>query len=292
MEKPTIKVAILDLYNREKNEGMRGIRSLLYLERLKTDARVRWDVYDVRDAAEVPDDSYDVYISSGGPGSPLASGEHWEKNYFRLIDNLWEHNLKNADQKKHVFFICHSFQLICRHWKVGEVTKRRSTSFGVFPMYETTEAVNEPLFEKLPEPFYAVDSRDYQVIQPNNTLMEREGFQLLALEKPRPHVDLERAMMAVRFSDEFFGTQFHPEADPQGMLRYLARPDKKEHVIKHHGPEKYYQMVDYLDDPNKIILTQQIILPSFLTNSFNKVLEAADFVPETKMNHAFEKFSG
>jgi homoserine O-succinyltransferase len=278
MEKPTIKVAVLDLYNRVQNEGMRGIRSLLYLERMKTDARVRWDIYDVRNAEEVPDESYDVYISSGGPGSPLESGEHWEKKYFGLIDNLWEHNLKNADQKKHVFFICHSFQLICRHWKVGEVTKRKSTSFGVLPIHETDDAVNEPLFEKLPEPFYAVDSRDYQVIQPNVQLMEREGYQLLALEKPRPHVDLERAMMAVRFSDEFIGTQFHPEADPEGMLRYFSRPDKKELIIKNHGPEKYYQMVDYLDDPQKIVLTQQTILPTFLSSSFNRVLQTADCV--------------
>lgn len=285
MDKPTIKVAILDLYNREKNEGMRGIRSLLYLERLKTDARVRWDVFDIRDAEEVPDDSYDVYISSGGPGSPLASGEHWEKKYFHLIDTLWEFNLKHADRKKHVFFICHSFQLICRHWKVGEVTKRRSTSFGIFPIHEIDrENVNEPLFEKLPEPFYAVDSRDYQVVQPNHTLLEREGFQLLALEKPRPHVNLERAVMAVRFSDEFIGTQFHPEADAQGMLRYFSRPEKKEHIIKHHGPEKYYQMVDYLDDLDKIALTQQIIIPTFLGISFNKVLESAGYVSEPKIN--------
>ncbi|HUM47099.1 MAG TPA: GMP synthase [Chitinophagales bacterium] len=278
MDKPTIKVAVLDLYNREKNEGMRCIRSLLYLEKLKTDARVRWDIFDVRNAEEIPDESYDVYISSGGPGSPLASGEAWEKKYFQLIDNLWEHNLKNADHKKHAFFICHSFQLLCRHWKVGEVTKRKSTSFGVLPIHETEEAANEPLFEKLPEPFYAVDSRDYQVVQPNQKLMEREGYQLLALEKPRPHVGLERAMMAVRFSDEFIGTQFHPEADPQGMLRYFSRPDKKEIIIKHHGVEKYYQMVDYLDDPDKIVLTQQTILPTFLNNSFDKVLETADCV--------------
>lgn len=278
MDKPTIRVAVLDLYNREKNEGMRCIRSLLYLEKMKTDARVRWDIYDVRNAEEVPDESYDVYISSGGPGSPLESGERWEKEYFKLIDNLWEHNLKNADQKKHVFFICHSFQLMCRHWKVGEVTKRRSPAFGVFPIHETEDAAIEPLFEKLPEPFYAVDSRDYQVIQPNQTLMEREGYQLLALEKMRPHVDLERAMMAVRFSDEFIGTQFHPEADPQGMLRYFSRPDKKETIIKNHGTEKYYQMVDYLDHPDKIVLTQQTILPTFLSNSFDKVLETADCV--------------
>nr|MBA2422125.1 GMP synthase [Chitinophagales bacterium] len=164
MDQPSIRVAVLDLYNRVTNEGMRGIRALLYNERKRTDARVRWDLYDIRNAEEIPDTSYDVYISSGGPGSPLQSGEPWENKYFNLIDKLWEHNLKNNDQKKHVFFICHSFQLICRHWKVGEVTKRRSTAFGVFPIHQTDDGEAEPLFEKLPEPFYAVDSRDYQVV--------------------------------------------------------------------------------------------------------------------------------
>lgn len=257
---------------------MRCIRSLLYLERERTDARVRWDIFDVRNAEEIPDESYDVYISSGGPGSPLESGENWEKKYFKLIDNLWEHNLKNNDQKKHVFFICHSFQLMCRHWKVADVTKRKSPAFGVFPIHETDAAKSEPLFEKLPEPFYAVDSRDYQVVQPNKSLMEREGYHLLAIEKDRPHVELERATMAIRFSDEFIGTQFHPEADPQGMLRYFSRPDKKELIIKNHGEKKYFEMVDHLDDPNKIVLTQQTILPTFLKTSFSRVLETADCV--------------
>jgi GMP synthase-like glutamine amidotransferase len=278
MDKPTIKIAILDLYNREKNEGMRCIRTLLHAESKKTEARLRWDIYDVRNAEEVPDENYDLYISSGGPGTPLETGERWEKKYFKLIDNLWEHNLKNSDRKKSVFFICHSFQLLCRHWKIAEVTRRRSTAFGVFPIHETEDAATEPLFEKLPDPFYAVDSRDYQVIQPNHSLMESEGFRLLAIEKERPHVELERAVMAMRFSDEFVGTQFHPEADPEGMLRYFSRPDKKESIIKNYGEKKYYQMVAYLDDPDKIVLTQQTILPTFLRSAFNKILEPADCV--------------
>jgi hypothetical protein len=70
MDKPTIRVAILDLYNREENQGMRGIRSLLYLESKTADARLRWDIFDVRNAGDVPGLEYDIYISSGGPGSP------------------------------------------------------------------------------------------------------------------------------------------------------------------------------------------------------------------------------
>ncbi len=131
---------------------------------------------------------------------------------------------------------------------------------------------------ELPDPFYAVDSRDYQVVQPNMSLMEEQGFRLVALEKSRPQVELERAVMAVRFSDEFIGTQFHPEADPEGMLRYFSRPDKKEFIVKNYGEKKYFEMVDYLDDPEKIVLTQHTILPTFLRSSFSRILETADCV--------------
>lgn len=277
MEKPTIKVAILDLYNREENQGMRGIRALLYLESKRTDARVRWDIYDVRNAEEIPGTDYDIYISSGGPGSPLASGERWEKKYFSLIDRLWKYN-QDHDQKKHIFFICHSFQLICRHWNVGSVIKRRSSAFGIFPVHKTEAGMHDPLFEGLPEPFYAVDSRDYQIVQPDLKQFKRDGFSLLALEKIRPHVPLERAVMAIRFSEEIVGTQFHPEGDPEGMLRYFSRPDKKKLIIKNHGEKKYYEMVDSLDDQNKIILTQKTVIPTFLSNAFGKILQTADCV--------------
>jgi GMP synthase-like glutamine amidotransferase len=85
----------------------------------------------------------------------LKAAKPWREKIFGLIDRIWEHNLKNTEQKKHVFFICHSFQLICRHWKVGTVIKRRSPAFGVFPVHQTIEGIDEPLFDKLPEPFYA-----------------------------------------------------------------------------------------------------------------------------------------
>ena len=87
------------MYNRHPNQGMRGIRSLLYLESQKIDAQIRWHVFDVRNAEELPDDSYDIYISSGGPGSPLESNEPWEKKYFLLIDHLWNFNRKTLTEK-------------------------------------------------------------------------------------------------------------------------------------------------------------------------------------------------
>ena len=77
-------------------------------------------------------------------------------------------------------------------------------------------------------------------------------------------MQLERATMAIQFTPEIFGTQFHPEADAQGMIFYLKQDEKKSVVVTNHGEEKYEQMLLHLNDPDKIMLTRHIIIPSFL----------------------------
>jgi len=264
-DKQPVKVAVLDLYNGIENEGMRGIREILERYKIKNDLNLTYEVFDVRKKVEVPGNGFDIYISSGGPGDPLESeGSEWEKKYFKLIDSLEDHNLSNTSQKKHAFFICHSFQLMCRKYALGGINMRKSPSFGVLPVNETNAGRNEPLFEGLADPFYAVDSRFWQVIHPNEKRFTDLGMQLLAIEKERPHVDLPRAMMAVRFSDYFFSTQFHPEADAIGIRSLLLKEDKKKEVVSEHGLDKYNEMLERLEDPDKITQTQNTIIPNFL----------------------------
>jgi len=164
-----------------------------------------------------------------------------------------------------VLFICHSFQLACRHYSIARVTNRKSTAFGVFPVHMLEGAGEEPVFQGLRDPFYAVDSRSYQVIQPDPQRLAELGGQVLAIEKERPHVPLERAIMAVRFNEYMIGTQFHPEADAAGMSMYLQREDRKATVIAEHGEEKWKSMIEQLDDPDKIRYTYSHIIPNFLT---------------------------
>jgi hypothetical protein len=109
-----------------------------------------------------------------------------------------------------------------------------------------------------------VDSRDYQVIKPNYERLESMGGKVLSIEKERPHVPLERAVMAIRFNKYFVGTQFHPEADPIGMSMYLQTEDKKKAVIDEHGEAKWASMVQQLQDPDKIVWTYNHIIPNFL----------------------------
>src|SRR5690606_36377836 len=157
--------------------------------------------FDVRLKLEIPDLSFDVYISSGGPGSPLESkGTDWENAYFKWIQTVMDYNRSEVNVvKKPVFFICHSFQLAIRYFNAAKVSKRKSTAFGVFPIHYLSAANEDPVFEGLSDPFYAVDSRDYQVTEPNHRRLEELGGAILAIEKARPHVPLERAIMAIRF---------------------------------------------------------------------------------------------
>lgn len=261
-----VRVAILDLYAGEANQGMRCLRQIIREWAAAHQYQVELDEFEVRLSLSVPDTSYDIYISSGGPGSPLESeGSEWESRYFSWLQEIetWNNNSEGFP-KKYVFFICHSFQLACRHYLVGNVCKRKSTAFGVFPVHMNDSAKQEPIFHEMPDPFYAVDSREFQVIEPNFVQLIRKGATILAIEKDRPHVPLERAIMAVRFNDYFVGTQFHPEADAEGMSMYLQREDKKKTVIENHGEEKWKSMIEQLGDPDKIMWTYNHILPNFL----------------------------
>lgn len=275
-DKPEIKVAILDLYDGIANEGMRGFQDILNRYKAKHQLNLGFEIFDVRKKCQVPEyDDFDIYISSGGPGNPLETeGTEWEKKYFNLIDKLEDHNLSNTSQKKHVFFVCHSFQLMCRKYGLGEINMRRSPSFGVLPVHQTKAGLADPVFEGMADPFYTVDSRSWQVIHPNEKRFVDLGMQLLAIEKERPHVNLPRAMMAIRFNEYFISTQFHPEADAIGMQAYLTKEEKKNEVVSEHGLDKYNEMLERLEDPDKIMHTQNTIIPNFLDQAVLSLQEA------------------
>ncbi len=275
------RVAVLDLYNDAPNQGMRNIKEIITNKNHTLGVAMEYDIFNVRGKEEVPHiEDYDIFISSGGPGSPFeGEGKAWEEKYFHWLESLWHFNQncesKNGKNltthKKHAFFICHSFQMICRFFNIGKVCLRKSVSFGVFPTHLTEEGTQDLIFEGLHDPFYMVDNRNWQVIEPDMAKLKSLGAEILALEKMRPHIDLERALMTIRFSPEIFATQFHPEADPIGMISYLKDETKKQEIIEIHGQEKYDEMVDRLDDEDKIVLTHRTILPNFLQNAIRQL---------------------
>ena len=275
-EKGSVRIAILDLNEGQDNQGMRCIRQIVKDWSKDNSVKIELEEFEVRVKHQTPGTNFDIYISSGGPGSPLESiGSEWEKHYFNWLQSVesWNNNEDNFP-KKYVFFICHSFQLATRHYNVANVCKRNSNSFGVFPIHLTDEGEEEVVFQGLKNPFYAVDSRDFQVIEPDHQRLSRMGGKILAIEKERPHVPMERAIMAIRFNDYFIGTQFHPEADAIGMSMYLQREDKKNGIIKNLGEKKWSNMLEQLNDPDKIRFTYSHILPNFLNAAVEQAVEA------------------
>jgi GMP synthase-like glutamine amidotransferase len=269
-----IRVAVIDMNNGVTNQGMRGIQEILSRYREEMEVDLSFDIFDLRQKGEIPGLDYDIYISSGGPGSPFdGEGLQWESDFFALLDDIELFNAQHEHTKKHAFLICHSFQMACRKFGLGTVVKRRSAAFGIFPVFLTEEGEDDALFNGLPNPFFTVDSRDWQVTNPDDTLFITEA-KVLVLEKERPHVDLERCVMAIRFTKEIVGTQFHPEADPVGMKLYLMQDDKKKAIVANHGEEKYKDMLDSLDNPTRIALTQRVVLPNFLNEAINALEEA------------------
>ncbi|MFK8162242.1 MAG: type 1 glutamine amidotransferase [Lewinella sp.] len=257
-----LRLAILDLYNGIPNQGMRCIREIV--EQFAD--RIEYDVFDVRVDNAVPNLEYDIFISSGGPGDPREVDGEWYATWTNWLDNVLEHNA-TSDRKKYVFFICHSFQMAVHHFQLAEVTRRKSISFGTFPIHPTPAGEEDPIFKGLEEPFVAADFRHYQAIQPDDERLEAVGATLLAKEKIRPHIDLERALMGVRWSPEVVGVQFHPEADAEGMLSHFSRPDIKQEVIADHGRDKWLQMIEDLSDPTRIQHTHDTIIPGFLARA-------------------------
>ncbi|OCA79536.1 GMP synthase [Chryseobacterium contaminans] len=271
-----IRIALLDMNNNHVNQGFRNIKEISETFQQNSEENVIIKTFDVRFKDEMPDiGDFDIFISSGGPGTPHREGFAWEDRFAHFLDSIFEHNQYNED-KKYLFLICHSFQLASIHWKLGNICKRKSYSFGVMPVHKTDEGKEEFLFKNLQNPFYAVDSRAYQFIEPDHDRFEELGMTIMAIEKFRPHINLERAVMAVRFSDEIFGTQFHPEASPEALIENLKDDKNREAMIENFGMEKYLETMDRIDDEDKIILTRHQILPRFLQFAKKNILKEVE----------------
>ncbi len=265
-----IRIAILDMYDGEPNQGMRCILDIIN----KFNQIVTFQIFDVRGKSQFPNiEKFDIYISTGGPGNPLEGNGNWDLKYYDFIDQLSDWNSKNKI-KKHVLFICHSFQMACYHFGLAQITKRKSTSFGVMTMHKTEAGMNDPIFEGLPNPFYAIDSRDYQVVQPKLSIFKKKGAQIISLEKIRNHRgDYERAIMGVRFNEYFVGVQFHPEADPMSFIANLKNKERREKIIAMKGKTKFRNMLEDLLDEEKIFKTNETIIPNFLRIAINDLMK-------------------
>ena len=264
-----MRAAILDMYDGTPNLGLSSIRTILD----EQFPQISYSLFDVRGKGEIPGMDFDIYISTGGPGSPLTFDPSWNPGYSQWLDDVWDSCL--TESPKYVFFICHSFQMACHHYKVGIVNKRPEESFGIFKMEKSTAAYSDPLFKYLPQPFYAADFRKFQVIKPDMERLDAMGAVILAREHPSTHNFEDLAITSIRFHDSMYGVQFHPEAYPEGMDKHFQQPERKAMILKQFGSHQYEEMMFQLRDPIKIGLTHDKVLPGFLRYAANALSSSA-----------------
>lgn len=268
----SIKIALLDMNDGQPNLGIKNLLELTqeFIDRYGNG--ISYQLFDVRSKCQFPKfEDFDVYISSGGPGNPHFVGLEWEEKFVKLLDQIKNHNKEN-NRKKYLFLICHSFQMAVIHWEIAKVLERESYSFGVMPIYKTDAGMDEPLFQNLDQPFYAVDSREFQCVYPNLQKMKKMNMNVLAIENSRDHQSLSRALMAIRFSEEIIGTQFHPEANPEDVMCNLIDEKYKAVLIQRIGLENYLNTLELADDEDKIKRTQVEIIPGFLKNALENLM--------------------
>jgi homoserine O-succinyltransferase/O-acetyltransferase len=254
----SIHIAVLDLYDGSTNVGMDCIMDILneWSKQHSVDSIIT--VFDVRAKNELPKDAYDVYVSSGGPGSPIDTESlQWDIDYCKWLDQMFA-------EKKPVLLICHSFQIASRHFGIGKVGLRKSKQLGILPIHPTT---SHRIFEQLPDPFFALESRLYQITEPNDEKIELMGATIIALEKIRPQLPYERALMGVAFSDTMVGVQFHPEATKERLTTYFHTAAIKTAVFEDFSEEKWNQIILSLDDDSKIKHTCSNFIPNFLNQT-------------------------
>ena len=56
------------------------------------------------------------------------------------------------------------------------------------------------------------------------------------------------------------------------MLRHFKKDEKREGIIKNYGQEKYNDMLTHLQDPDKIMLTESAVIPTFLNKAAEQLL--------------------
>ncbi len=265
-----------------RNIGIRNIRRIIDNFRhivQPTHAQVDFmiDQFHVRDKGEVPDASYDVYISSGGPGSPFDDeGSTWEKGFFNLLDQLTGHN-SVRENKKFFFGICHSFQLLAKRFEIGRISRRERRNLGVVPIVKTDAGKNDLMFEGLQEKFYAFDNRDWQVTEPDLQKIRQLNAAIVSYDGSENGGG--QAVTGVRYSDEIESVQFHPEAEKNGVLMRFTDPEEKQHVIEVLGAKEYDELILSLNNPAKLLKTYKTILPGFLRRSFNRLMNYYELPP-------------
>jgi GMP synthase-like glutamine amidotransferase len=234
-----------------------------------------------RNLSEAAPRDFDLYLSTGGPGSPFDGWDDpWCTKYREFLDGLVDDALRGHDAPRSALLVCHSFEIAIAHTKIASMERRPTRKFGMMPVYPTPAGMRAPLLAPFGERFFAWEHREWHAVGLDRARLAEIGGQLWATES---RVDPETlallpgvahkgdGLLVFRFAANIEGTQFHPEADRDGALAWLLRPEQTRAAVEAYGEITYQRMLKSLDDPARLTRTFEHFIPGWLVRKFNEL---------------------
>jgi GMP synthase-like glutamine amidotransferase len=277
---PTLRLCLVDMNNGHANQASRCFAVLVDDFFAKVKARnpqihCEFSKVEPRNKGELPSDSCDFYLSSGGPGGPFDhDGDPFYAQYRSWVDGVVDENLRNGagQPSRSVFAVCYSFEVLVRHFGVATMQERARRRFGVMPVYTTSEGMSHPLTGVFDDRLFAFEQRSWEAVGLEERTLRELGGKLLAQES-RDGKSKGQGLLAFDFAPGVLGTIFHPEADKPGVVAWLSRRDQAEAFIDAYGAVTYERMISTLDNPSRLAKTFTQMLPGWLVRKFNTLAE-------------------
>ena len=170
------------------NQAMRCFRGLVggFFDRVqRTNPGVACELVEVspRDTnAPIPRDC-DLYLGSGGPGSPFDGDDQpWFADFTRFVDEIVESSQGPAARERSLFGVCYTYEMLVRHFRVATMAMRDSRKFGVMPIYTTSAGQKHPLLAAFGDRLFAFEHRNWEAIDLDEARLRELGGALLAQE--------------------------------------------------------------------------------------------------------------
>jgi len=261
------------------NQAMRCFRGLVngFFERIeRQNPTLACELVEVspRDTNNPIPRDCDLYLGSGGPGSPYDGDDApWFADCAAFLDGLAASASGPAGEVQSLFGVCYTFEVLVRHFKVATMAMRDSRKFGVMPIYTTHEGQRHPLLAPFGDRLFAFEHRNWEAIDLDETQLANLGGKFLAQES-RDGYSKGRAVLGLDLGSNIESVQFHPEADRAGVMSWVARPEQAEAFRATYGEETYQAMLRTLDDPNRLAKTFALVIPGFMVRKFNALAGA------------------
>src|SRR5262249_49508360 len=136
-----LRVCLIDMNNGVPNQAIRCFGLLLddFVARVHSqNPELEASIVRIqpRNLGDTPPADCDLYVASGGPGSPFDGyDDAWCQAFRHLLDDLHAEGERSGDAARAALLVCHSWEIAVEHFGIARMAPRTPAKFGVMPVY-------------------------------------------------------------------------------------------------------------------------------------------------------------